>query len=436
MTRAEKTYDVLVVGSGFAGMAAALFAARRGLSVAQAGAVGGIDFSTGFLDLLGVHPVAEGRRRDDPWAALRELREVRPEHPYARLPEADIAAALGEFTDFLAAQGLPYIGHEGRNAPAPTPAGTVKRTWRMPLSAWNGSLALEAGAPTLLVDFHGLKGFSAAQLVQTLEPRWPGLRAARLDFPGSSGELYPEHMAWTLADPKRRAELAASLARAAEAGAAAGGVEYAGFPAVLGLREPMAVIADLERHTGLKLFEIPTLPPSIAGPRLRAAFDRGLPPLGVRTFTQKLVLSAETIPDAAGGGFVFRLGPKSHPVGLRARAAILATGRFFGKGLAADRHGVREPVFGLPVHQPGARADWHREEFFDVRGHALNRAGLEIDDRFRPLGDSGGPLCERLFAAGAILAHQDWMRQKCGAGLAVATAYAAVRGAVRALRGG
>jgi len=34
---------------------------------------------------------------------------------------------------------------------------------------------------------------------------------------------------------------------------------------------------------------------------------------------------------------------------------------------------------------------------------------------------------ENLFAAGSILAHQDWMRMKCGSGLAIATAYAAVR---------
>jgi hypothetical protein len=34
-----------------------------------------------------------------------------------------------------------------------------------------------------------------------------------------------------------------------------------------------------------------------------------------------------------------------------------------------------------------------------------------------------------LFAAGSILAHQDWMRMKCGSGLALSTAYAAVNSA-------
>jgi glycerol-3-phosphate dehydrogenase subunit B len=53
-------------------------------------------------------------------------------------------------------------------------------------------------------------------------------------------------------------------------------------------------------------------------------------------------------------------------------------------------------------------------------------AGIEIDDRFRPLSASGRPVYENLFAAGAILAHQDWIRSKSGTGLAVATAFGAV----------
>jgi glycerol-3-phosphate dehydrogenase subunit B len=32
-----------------------------------------------------------------------------------------------------------------------------------------------------------------------------------------------------------------------------------------------------------------------------------------------------------------------------------------------------------------------------------------------------------LFAIGSILAHQDWIRMKCGSGLAIATAYGAVK---------
>ncbi len=50
--------DLCIIGTGLAGMAATLFAATRGLSVVQAGHTGEIIFASGWLDLLGVHPVS------------------------------------------------------------------------------------------------------------------------------------------------------------------------------------------------------------------------------------------------------------------------------------------------------------------------------------------------------------------------------------------
>jgi glycerol-3-phosphate dehydrogenase subunit B len=112
---------------------------------------------------------------------------------------------------------------------------------------------------------------------------------------------------------------------------------------------------------------------------------------------------------------------------------ILATGRFLSGGLTAERTGLREPLFDLAVAQPPTRADWHRDDCFDPRGHAINRAGVLVDDDFRPLDATGAPVHGRLFAAGSILAGQDWVRQRCGAGLAIATAWRAVEGVARTL---
>ena len=61
-------------------------------------------------------------------------------------------------------------------------------------------------------------------------------------------------------------------------------------------------------------------------------------------------------------------------------------------------------------------------KFLDFRGHLINPDGLEIDDTFRSLDASGAPAFETLFAAGSILAHNDWKRMNCGAVLAIATA--------------
>jgi glycerol-3-phosphate dehydrogenase subunit B len=228
-------------------------------------------------------------------------------------------------------------------------------------------------------------------------------------------------MAWALADPKYREKLAEAVAPHL------GNAEYLGFPAVLGLVDPGRVIKHMESLTGRQVFEIPTIPPSIAGPRLRGAFDRGLPALGVRTLSQATVAEAEMAPE----GFRFWVGRGGGRTEVRARAAIMATGRFFGKGLTADRHTIREAVFDLPVVQSETREEWHNKEFFHAQGHAANVSGLEIDDLFRPLGRDGRPAHERLFAAGAILAHQDWMRMKSGAGLAITSAWRAVQGLVQ-----
>ena len=70
----EKTCDLLVLGAGVAGMAAALFAVNRGLDVIQVGSVSELNFASGLLDLLAVHPLSPACFWEDPWAALSSLR--------------------------------------------------------------------------------------------------------------------------------------------------------------------------------------------------------------------------------------------------------------------------------------------------------------------------------------------------------------------------
>ncbi len=66
-------YDICIIGAGLAGLAATMFAANRGLSCVQVGHTGEINFSSGFLDLLGVHPVGEKNILNDPWAGIDAL---------------------------------------------------------------------------------------------------------------------------------------------------------------------------------------------------------------------------------------------------------------------------------------------------------------------------------------------------------------------------
>ncbi len=412
------TSDLVIVGAGIAGLSAALFAAERGIDATLVGETGEILFASGLMDLLAVHPLEDGRTWEDPWAAIDALRRDIPAHPYARVETADIRAAFDALLGFLADQGLPYRRRTDRNVDVLTTMGGVKRTYCVPETAWGGVRAMEEKASCLLVDFDQLRGFSARQIASALEPRWPGIRTARIPFPGSTRGQYAEQLALALEAPGNREALAADVR------ACLGTARSVGLPAVLGLYRTEMISRDLRDRIGVPLFEIPILPPSVAGLRLRDAFHRGLTEKGIRLFPHHRVAAVRY---EQTDKFVLDIAAPDGEHRLHGSALMLASGRFLGGGLRADRNGIRETLLDLRVHHPGERADWHRQDFLDPRGHPVNAAGLEIDDRFRPLNDGGEPAHERLFAAGSILAHQNWIRSKCGVGLAVASAWGAVK---------
>ena len=411
-----------------AGMAAALFAAERGLSCIQVGNGGGILFASGLLDLLAVHPVAERRLWRSPYAALAALAREQPEHPLARVDAASIRAAFETFVTALGAAGLRYAPLGDRNREVLTAIGTVKTTFGVPRAMVAGAYALEARPPCLLVDFRGLREFSAAQIVATLGRSWPGLRHQRIELPGfeAAPELYAAHLARALETGETRARVIALVKPML------GAARVIGFPAVLGLARASEVHAAFEAGLGAPVFEIPTMPTSVPGLRLLGALEEAVSALGVRRRHQARARALAF--DADADTAVLDLDGVAGGERVCARAVVLATGRFTGRGLTADRGGVRESLLGIPVRQPGSRAAWHQRDFLDPSGHAINRAGLEIDQAWRPLDASGKPVWSRLFAVGSILAHQDWMRSKCGSGLAIATAWAAMEQVARQLR--
>ena len=279
----------------------------------------------------------------------------------------------------------------------------------------------------MILDIRGLKGFSARQIVAACKNEWPDLRSEQISFPDSDhlNEVYTEHMANALLLPHNREKLAKVVSPLVKKS------KIVGLPAILGLYRTHEVISELEELIGVPVFEIPTIPPSVPGLRLKEAFERGLRTKGVQYFSLTKALKVRQTPD---NRFETHIGRDDVEHIVDSRGVILASGRFIGGGLFADRTHIRETIFSLPVFQPDSRHDWHHRDFLDARGHAINQAGVEIDDAFRPVDDSGRPAFEALFAAGSILAHNDWKRLKCGAGIAIATAYGAVNSFMRISR--
>lgn len=424
-TRSDNTFDLAVIGTGMAGAAAAVFAANRGLATAQVGGTGEIIFASGYLDLLGVFPPAAKNILVDPWAGLAHLAREIPAHPLVRVVPEKIRSALDEFLRFLGKGGLPYSRSGEKNCTVLTPLGTVKPTYCVPETMWAGVKALRDKPACLLVDIRGLRGFSARQIAGVWAQRWPRLQTLTVDFPDSGhlSEMFAETMARGLELPSKRTELAGRIKPHL------GKARVVGLPAILGIQKSAEVARDVAAILGVPVFEIPTMPPGVPGLRLKEIFGERIPELGVRLFREKRVREVRR---EKNGAFTLSISNQAGEETIRTDRLLLAGGRFLGKGLQADPNGIREPLFGLPVSQPRSRSRWHRRFFLDTRGHRINRAGLETDDRFRPLAENGQPAFENLYAAGSILAHQDWMRMKCGSGLAIATAFAAVEAIAKA----
>jgi glycerol-3-phosphate dehydrogenase subunit B len=410
------TCDLIIIGTGLAGFAAGLFAARKRIDTVQVGMTSEISFASGLIDLLGVHPAADGRIVQDPWSEIGRLCLEEPQHPYARLDITSIRQAMDLVLKFLEQHDYPHAANH-TNLKMITPAGTIKTTYAVPHTMAEGPTALESRSECLLVDFNGLKGFSARQMASSLARHWPAIHPVRIDFPDSKGELYTESMARTLDTVEGREKLTAAIRPHL------GRAQVVGLPAVLGLYRSGEVLADLRQGLGVPIFEIPTMLPAVTGIRLKDVFEQHLPPMGIRCFFQERVLN---VLRTKTGHWHFDVGQRDIRRQISAKAALLCSGRFFGRGLHAGRQGIRETIFNLPVIQPQARSDWHRRDLFNLSGHPVNRAGLAVNDRFQPVDSERRPVYDNLFAAGTILAHQDWIRQKCGSGLAIATAYGAV----------
>ena len=159
--------------------------------------------------------------------------------------------------------------------------------------------------------------------------------------------------------------------------------------------------------------------------------------LAIKMFEHTQELGVEfdykTVIDITDDGLWKTITCEEDHTAYKARAVILATGRFLSGGLEAHRNGIKEHLLDLPVVQAADRGLWYEERYTDPKGHAIHRAGIEVDAAFRPLGEKGQPFNQCLFAAGIILAHQDWIRGRSGAGIAIASAYRAVTEAERFL---
>jgi len=410
-------HDVVVVGTGLAGLTAAVRLAESGARVlVLAKGVGATHLSPGTIDVLGYAPA----RVERPIEALGPLLEANPDHPYGHVRAEGVAAAVAWFKDRVAGGSLApyaYVGDVEKNLLLPTAVGVPRPSAVVPETMARGDL--RGGGPVCVVGFRALKDFHPALLADNLARSGIGVRARAVEL-----DLAPERRADVNAlgfargfdDPAFRRAVVAQVA------SRLGAEERVAFPAVLGIADPHGVWTALEHGFGRPVFEVPTLPPSVPGMRLFAILREALRRAGGTVMLNHVVTGAEQAGD--------RVTALRTRVGLReerrgADWVVLATGGFASGGLELDsRWTARETALGLPVTGvPGPGEERFRPGYFE--DHPIGRAGVAVDRDLRPIDGAGERVLENVLVAGATLAGAEPWREKSGDGLSLATGHRA-----------
>ncbi len=405
-----KRWDLIVIGTGLAGLTAARTALDRGARVLVVGrGMGSLALFGNTIDVLGTIP--PGVNLD---TGVTDWIASHPGHPYARTGWEGIAEALIAFRELFPAP-YSFVAAGMSNSLVPTGAGTLRPAYLLPVTMRAG--AGIAAAETLIVGFRGFKDFQGDTVSYHLGCRGVNISLPRYGLEGLN--------ALALARLMDEAQFRTGLGEAIRSQKA--GEKRIGLPAVLGLCEPAAVLEDLERVIGARIFEIPMLPPSIPGVRIFNRFREHLIAKGA-TFLMGNPVTGAVVKNGRCEGITVTNPPLTTE--YRAESYVLATGRFLGGGLWADMDRISEPLFHLPVFQPAGRGDWFRERFFQSETHAIHSAGIVTDRALRPVDGEGRIILANVRIAGSILAHHQSIEEHSREGIAIATGYLAAKGAL------
>lgn len=406
--------DTIVIGAGLSGLMGALALAEAGRKpLLLAKGQGATHWTSGTIDIWGTDTSRSLREQ------LQQLIAERPEHPYARAGLAGIEAALARFKALMEAARYPYVGGLERNVLLPTAIGALRPTALMPATMAAGDMRL--GGEILLAGFHQLRDFFPPLAADNLNSQGIAARGVYLTLPPTKRKLdfNTRNFAQLFEDAAFREDIGRQLRQQR------GNATRIGLPAVLGLHDPLGIVADLQRLSGAQIFEIPTLPPSVPGMRLFTIFRDAIIKAGGRVQIGAEILRGEGENQQLKAIYSVAA---ARDLEERANAFILATGGIAGGGVRTDHTGaVWETTLGMPLQAPQGRGSWFASRFLNEAGHPIYHAGIATNGQMRPIDADGQVVYQNVTVAGAALADCDPVRERCYTGMALATGWQAAQ---------
>lgn len=415
----SKTTDVIVVGSGLAGLAAALAAASNGMRVSVISeGMGCLAIGGGCIDVLGYNNL--GQPLTSPFDGFMYLD---PNHPYSLVGQEGVKEALDNIVECAKSKGLEFkyaLDKDGKpvNFQMPTIAGTLKPTY---LVQGDFDPAAAASAQKILVlGVQGFRDFKPKLIINQLRRynSWQGRDFSSLVLPPPFKEngrsLNALDIAHAVDRPNGRDWMLKQLKDKGK------GYDLTLLPPMMGAKAASPIRKAAREALGSPYLELLSVPPGVGALRLRRALMERLHELNVEFFENAKVLGADVKENKCLG---IQVNAARRKVTHSAKSYIIASGGILAGGVILESGSARESIFNIPIPVPANVDEWSEPEIFGQ--HLITRLGVKVDKNLNPINENNSLILENVFFAGRTLGGYDYASEKSGFGVAAATGWKA-----------
>lgn len=409
-----KRSDILVVGSGMAGLSAAVVAAKTGASVTVLSeGAGVISIGSGAIDFLGYD---NGKLiRDNPYNHLVGLPK---NHPYNIIGKDNVKNAFDEIIKICGENGLEICHSEdGNNKTAISVMGTLRPTYIT--SAASDCKAIFDAKKIAIAGIDLLKDsrptLAMVQLKEYgfLNDKEFGEEILHSPFGKTHRSLNCLDIARHVDKEEGFAWLIGELWRIKE------NYEVIVIPPVCGVFRHSEYFAKLH-SLGLNIIEAVSIPPGVGGFRLRGALLKEAKKLNV-TFVENCFVSRAV---TKGGKCDSLIALHSDLAGALeteyfADNFIIASGGILGGGVKTSFQGAKEAIFDIDVDCPVRPDEWSTPDVF--ADQPFSSFGVSVSDKMRATDKNGGEIYSNVYFAGRTIGGYDFTKEKSGYGVAIAT---------------